>query len=135
MLLSAFAAGANPNQPLDRPYTLRNAELFLLEQEYHRFLSAEGKRSYIFPKPCLSPLDAVAICGGAGIWRYLDSARQRDLALGPVAGFVHRRSEEDVEAVDFGVLIAGRHGPVSFILDARMFTELHEDAGHLSYDR
>lgn len=134
-LPAATGVCADPNLPLDRPFTLRNAEPFLLEREYHRLLAGEGPRSYIFPRPCRSPLDATPVCPETAGWRHGDSARGQELRLGPMAGFEHRRDGEGVQAFEFGGVASGGHGPLSFRLDARMFTEVHEDALHASYDR
>ena len=131
----AAALRADPNQPLDRAFTLRNAEPFLLEREYHRLLQGDGPRSYIFPRACFSALDSSRVCSEAGHWRYQDDSRHRTLATSPVGGYEYRYLRENMHAVDFGLEASGYSGPLSFYLDARMFSEMHEDPFHASFDR
>jgi hypothetical protein len=52
-----------------------------------------------------------------------------------VAGYEFRYLGESVHAADFGIVTQGGSGPVSFHLDARMFTERYENLYHESYDR
>jgi hypothetical protein len=57
------------------------------------------------------------------------------MRISPLIGYEYRYLNENVHARDFGVITEGRSGPVSFYLDARMYTEQQEDAQHVSYDR
>lgn len=139
-LLAAAAAAAparspNPNLPLDRPYTLRNAEPFLVEAELHRMAAGRGTRSHIFPRPCVSELDTARVCPEPSGVKVADTARSRALALSPVAELELRRQSDLAGALDFGIVAEGGSGPVSFRMDARMFTEIHSDTLHASYDR
>ena len=133
----AFSAFGNPNfnLPLDRPYTLRNATPFLLEAEYHRMLVSSKQRSYVFPRACFSEVDSSQVCRPGGLWSYVDEGRQERVDLGVQGGLEYRYTQEHVQAYDPGISVMGGSGPVSFYLDARMFTEIHEDALHPSYDR
>ncbi len=132
-LLPVLSMG-NANQPLDHPYTLRNQSPYLLEAEYHRMIESDKPRSYIFPRPCFSEVDSSAVCPELGGWGFKDSLRQRSMRLSPVVGYEYRYLNENVHAGDFGVITEGGSGPVSFYLDARMYTEQHEDSLHPSYD-
>jgi hypothetical protein len=136
--LVSFCSGEavlNYNLPLDRPYTLRNASPQPLERESGRQIRSAGPFSFIFPRPCLSALDSGTVCGGLHGFQYLDSARGRALSVSPIGGYEYRYSDENVNAFDGGVLTTGASGPVSFYLDARMFTETHERFDHRSFDR
>jgi hypothetical protein len=145
-------AEANPNAPLDRPYTLRNFRPFLLEEEYHRMIGAGGPRSFIFPRPCFSDLDSSRICEEPGHFRYpggvgapegaggTDSAQAlplpaKSLAVLPLGGYEYRYLGENAHSADLGLIAYGFTGPVSFYLDARIFTERHDLWDHPSYDR
>lgn len=138
-LLSLLAplclAGTNPNLPLDRPYTLRTGHPDMLLAEYHRMVAGGGPRSYILPRACVSVLDSSRVCREGGTWTFLDSGHGGRLDISPLAGLEYRYRDEHVQAFDPGILATGGIGPVSFHLDARMFTEAHQDAGHPSYDR
>jgi hypothetical protein len=125
-------AQANPNLPLDRPYSLRNAAPDLLEREYDRMIRADGPASYIFPRPCVSPLDSSRVCGEAHGWTHAGDSRQ--ISLSPQAGYEFRSGDENVSAVEMGALASGGNGPLSLYLDARIITEFHEDFDHASYD-
>lgn len=128
-------AEMNHNLPLDRPYTLRDARPFLLESEYHRMIAGGNQRSYIFPRACISEIDSSSVCADGGLWRYRNGDRDQGMNLGFQGGAEYRRHDEDVYAFDPGFSATGHSGPVSFYLDARMFTELHEIPLHSSYDR
>jgi hypothetical protein len=133
--LFAVLADANPNQPLDRPYTLRNLEPFLVEAEHHRIIGSDKPWSDILPRPCVSVLDSSQACPEAGRLRYRNDAAGRSLVFMPLAGYEYRYLDENASTVDFGVVTSGQSGPVSFYLDARMFSEFHEKADHASFDR
>jgi hypothetical protein len=137
-ILAATAASnsaPNFNLPLDRPYTLRNAEPSLLDAEMARQIRSEGPMSFIFPRPCFSEVDSSRVCGQTHGFAYADGSRNRSLSISPLIGYEYRRTGENVSDVDGGLVATGGSGPVSFYLDARMFTELHEDPDHISYDR
>ncbi|MFC1585460.1 hypothetical protein ACFL5V_07945 [Fibrobacterota bacterium] len=128
---------SNYNLPLNRPYTLRNSEPFLLEREYHRMISGEGPRTYIFPRPCISPLDSSNVCRDTAWLNFGTDDHDSFLNVYPLAGIEYRYMHENVEVFDGGLNVAGYKGRLSFYLDARMFVEFHDDY-HLSayaYDR
>lgn len=135
--LSAGAAigAANYNLPFGRPYTLRTFEPMPLERELARQIDSKGPLSFIFPRPCASELDSSRVCGESHGFTYAAPGLGRQLSASPAAGYEFRRSGEDVSVFEAGVLADGRSGPLSFYLDARMYTELHEDPSHASYDR
>jgi hypothetical protein len=132
---SAVWADANPNQPLDRPYTLRNLEPFLVEAEHHRIIGSDKPWSDILPRPCVSALDSSQVCPEKGHLRYRNDPASQNLVFMPLAGYEYRYLHENASAVDFGIVTSGHSGPVSFYLDARMFSEFHEQADHASFDR
>jgi hypothetical protein len=133
--LAAAAWAANPNLPLDRPYTMLNPAPALLESEYARQIANGVPQSFIFPRPCVSRLDSSRACTQAGGWAYADSAMRRELFVSPIGGYEYRYLGSNVHASDFGILIQGGSGPLSFYLDARMFVEEYDDLYHASYDR
>lgn len=133
--LVSLSSAASPNLPLDHPTTLKNREPFLVEREYHRMIEAGGPASFILPRPCERSLDSSRVCEDPSGWTFQDSARGQALSLSPVAGYEFRRLQDHANAFDFGAVASGYTGPMSFRLDARMFTELHEDFQHPSYDR
>ena len=128
-------ASANANQPLDRPFTLRNQNPFILEAEYHRMILSPSPGSFIFPRPCFSEVDSSSVCPEPKGMGFKDTLRHRALSLSPVFGYEHRYLGEQVDAGNFGVITQGSSGPVSFNLDARMFTEKYVNLYHCSYDR
>lgn len=127
---------ASPNQPLDRPYSLRNFEPLLLEKELHRMAAGIAPRTFIFPRPCLSLVDSSQVCpdslSGIG---YSNMVRLIRLNLGFLGGYEFRHSHENIHGSDVGIFSTGTAGPVSFYLDARMTTEVHEFPHPVSYDR
>jgi hypothetical protein len=128
-------AGLNPNLPLDRGYTLRGTEPASVEHAYRNIVAGAAPMSFIFPRPCVWELDSANACLEPRGWRYADPARGRELAFSPIVGYEYRRVRGDVQAGDFGLIAEGGSGPVSFHLDARMFTEASDDIFRTSYDR
>lgn len=128
-------ADANPNQEIDRPYTLRLEDPLVLEGEIARQIRSDGPMSFIFPRPCFSELDSSKVCGESHGFTYLDPVRNRRLSVSPVAGYQYRYRGENVNAFEGGGRISGGTGIISFQLDARTFTEMHEDPIPVSYDR
>lgn len=131
---TGFAAG-NHYLPLDRPFTSRNAEPSLVEREMARQIGSDGPMSFIFPRPCKSMLDSSSVCGDPRGFSYRDSGRGREISVAPLAAYEVRLGEEGVHAFEAGTKLWGGSGPISFLLDARMFTELHDEQDHPSYDR
>jgi hypothetical protein len=135
--LAAAGAGAAPNYdvPLDRPYSLRNAVPFTLELENHRQIESGKPRSYTFPRACLSGTDSSQACGEPTRLKYVDADQDRNLFGAPILGYEYRYLSENVQVGEGGLNLRGNSGPLSFYLDARMFTEAHEPGLHPSYDR
>lgn len=128
-------AEANYSLPLDRPFSLRNQQAFLIEQESARQIRSGRPMSFILPRPCFSEVDSSRVCGAPHGFTYLESSGNRQLSVSPLAGYEYRLRDEGVNAFEGGVMATGSSGPVSFYLDARMFAELHEDFRHASLDR
>ena len=114
LLALSVAVYANFNHPLHRSYTLRNSVPFILEAEYHRMIVGKEKRSFIFPRPCLSPMDSSMVCDEETNWKYADKERQSLLNLIPQGGMEYRYTKEHVEAFDGGLNING-YSMVAFI--------------------
>lgn len=133
--VAGISAWGSSVQPLDHSFTLRNSEPAILEAEYRRMLEGTGPQTYIFPRACLSALDSSRVCPDPAHFRFVDTVGSRRLSVSPVGGYEFRSLGENVNAFDAGVVAAGNSGPLSFDLDARLFTELHEDFRHPSYDR
>ncbi len=133
--LFAAICFANYNQPLDRPYTLRNAQPNILEAEYHRMITGDQQRSYIFPRPCISEIDSSRVCRDSGKFNFQDEERHRRVDFGFQGGYEYRYNNEHVQAYYPGITAKGHSGPISFYIDAGIFTEIHEDFFHPSYDR
>jgi hypothetical protein len=134
-LLPSVAHGANPNLPLDRPYTLLNSRPALLEAEYERQIKAGNPQSFIFPRPCASALDSCGAYNQEGEWTYSDSGQHRQFRILPLLGYEYRYLGSNAHAAELGLLSDGATGPLSFYLDARMFLERYPDLQHASYDR
>lgn len=132
---AAASGSANYDQPLDRPYTLRNPDPLALEREYGRMLRAGGPMSFIYPRPCLSETDSSRVCGAPHGLAYAGADGGKALNLSPQAGYAYRRFGDNAQAAEAGLLATGWMGPISFSLDTRMYTELHDDTGHASFDR
>ncbi len=132
---SPFTLAANYNLPLDRAYTLRNAQPFVLEAEYHRMISGDKQRSYLFPRPCFSEVDGSRVCPDSRLLHFQDEESQGQVDFGFQAGFEYRYQGEHVQAYYPGFSAHGHSGPISFYVDAATFTESHENFFHPSYDR
>jgi len=127
-------AWANANAPLDRPYTLREPESHLVEAEYHRMLDGDAPRSYILPRPCRSLVDSSQICREDGGWRYSDSGSRRELRVSPIGGLEYRYLGGNVGSLEVGLKTDGASGPVSFAMDARLYSESSESSVPADYD-
>jgi hypothetical protein len=126
---------ANHNQPLGRQFTLREPDPLILEREQERMIAQGREFSFIFPRPCLSERDSSRVCGEPHGLSFGDSAHSQSISFSPQAGTEYRYLKEDIGSFEIGTLISGFRGPVSFLLDARMYTELHENFLHASTDR
>lgn len=133
--LYGVSSPSNPNMPLDRPFTLINESPFLLEQEYGRMADSEASLEFIFPRPCTSLLDGSRVCQAPYRIAHASEDAKESLGLRLLAGGEYRHLEGDVWATEAGILVGGHKGPVSFGLDARLFTEATGDASRGSYDR
>ena len=125
----------NYNLPLDRPLTLKNSRPFTLELENHRQIESLHPRSYIFPRSCYSEIDSSRVCEETGHLKYSDGLTDKNIGLSPLVGFEYRYLNENVNAEEAGIQTWGNSGPLSFYLDARMYTEFHENSLSPSYDR
>jgi hypothetical protein len=143
----AQAQPAQPNQPIDRPYSLRLGEPLVLERQLGEALQAvQSPMSFMFPRPCVESESAHANgCALQHGFAFADTSAasvqgaqgrpSAALYLAPNLGYEWRTSEEQVHAVEGGLQALGHRGNLSFRLDARMTTEMHEDFDHASYDR
>lgn len=132
---SALNWQPNFTLPVDRPYTLRLEEKAVLESELSRQMQNGGPMSFIFPRPCFSEVDGSRVCGEIPGFAYQDIISQRALGVKPAGAYEYRYWNENIHSFEAGLYAAGGSGPVSFDLDARMFSELHEQVDHVSYDR
>lgn len=134
-LVAAASAGpANPNLPLDRPTTQRNAEPGLIERERQRLMSGDSPMSFILPRPCVSPLDSGSVCGDPFRIRYSDTAGNQDIGLSLLGAGEYRYDRDPVWANEAGFLVGGHKGVASFRLDARVFNESLDGRTSRSYD-
>lgn len=129
-----FAAGLDPNLPLDRPFTQRNAAAGLLEGEYRRQIEGDAPMDFAFPRPCVSALDSSRACADGFRIAYRDTARDQSIGLSPLLGAEYRYVGDNVWAGEGGVLVAGHKGIASFALDTRIFSETVEGRNWVSYD-
>ncbi len=125
----------NFNAPLHRPYTQKNLSPFLLEAEYHRMIRSQKSRSFIFPRACVSELDSSRICSEHFKLSYSTSDTNAQIQGTPLIAYEYRYLNEEAHTIDFGLIMNGHKGPLSFFLDTRMFTEKYDSYYHDSYDR
>jgi hypothetical protein len=138
LILASFSLArpaSNYNLPLDRPYSLRNPGTMMMEIESHRKIESGLPRTYVYPRPCHSPVDSSSVCRETGRLRYSDSVDDGNLAFSPLLGYEYRFIGEDIHAGELGIRTWGNSRALSFYLDARMITEIHEDPSHPSFDR
>ena len=134
------AAEGNPNAQLDRPYTLRNFTPRVLEAEYHRMIIESVPQSFIFPRPCRSELDSSQICLEKSHFQIRitksdsNGEKMKELSISPLGGYEYRYIGENAHSGSLGLISHGFLGPVSFFLDARMYTEQHDKWNHPSFD-
>ncbi|MBF0433444.1 MAG: hypothetical protein HQK83_19360 [Fibrobacteria bacterium] len=127
---------SNFNLPLNRKYTLRNNQSFVLEQEHHRGIAGNKPLSYIFPQACNASVDSGQTCNRDTAWlHYNNQPNSTFFNLHLISGWEYHNFGEASKGFDIGFILDGHKGPVSFYLDARVFGEVHEDPGHISYDR
>lgn len=131
-VVASVVYAAQPNAPLDRSYSQRNLHPFALEERYQEMLRPGARQSFIFPSPC-GDADAPSLCGRNVPLAYADSSGNDWLAFRPLAGAEYRYHQESGAAFEAGALGWGGKGPVSFLLDARLFAE--NSAGLNAYDR
>ncbi len=129
---SVAIAHGNVYQPIDRPYSLRLGEPFVLERQIGADIKAGHALGFTMPQPC--GISAMPCKQGKGL-AFSDSSKSAWLGLSPIAGYEWRTDEEKTHAMEMGILAQGYRGVLSFRLDARMTTEMHEDFAHASYDR
>lgn len=128
------AAGPNPDLPLDRPFTQREAASGLLEGEYRRQIDSDAPLSFLFPRPCVSALDSSRACVDGYRVAYRDTARDQSIGLAPLAAAEYRYAGDAVWVGEGGVLLSGHKGIASFALDTRLFNETVEGRNWTSYD-
>jgi hypothetical protein len=135
-LLLASSPDAHPsyNQPLDHPYTLRNSRPALLIAERQRLIASQALLSFIYPRPCVSPLDSSSVCVDdfRAAWR--DSSGDQDIGLSLAGAEEYRAVDQDVFATEAGFVTAGHKSLASFYLDARFFSENADGRNWTSYD-
>lgn len=134
LLLSDGGAASLPNLPLDRPYTLRAQEPFLLERDHARMLLDTVPLSFAYPRACEEAVDGRDGCLGRFRVYHADSARRERLGFAAMAALENRAAGDNVLSTEGGILLGGYKGPASFALDARMFSE-SGDGVPVPYDR
>lgn len=107
----------------------------MLEGEYHRMASGSALRTFIFPRACLSDADSSRVCGEGFRWGFQDPGRHRQLTVAPVLGYENRYAGALDNVFGLGTLASGFTGPLSFYLDARMFTVLRGHGSEETFDR
>lgn len=148
--LTIFSGAANawsPNYtlPLDRPYSNRNTEPALLEQEHERVIKGNGPMSFVYPRPCFSDLDSSQVCPELFHLKYQNYEKAEAVGLRTSLageyreknpGYMATLSKGDgIMAYEGGFLSAGGKGPLSFFVDARTFSQnLNNDLADY-YDR
>ncbi len=120
------------SQPIDRPYSMRLNQPLVLERQIAASMERPDPMHFIFPA---LPNEPDALLGRKGRLDFQDSLHQARLRIDPDLGYEFRFGAEKVHAYEGGLFVSGYRGPLAFRLDARMFTEMHEDAKHASYDR
>ena len=132
LLLVLFWQGAHGeaqyDEPLDHPFTLRNTQPFLLENRYHQLITKESETSFAFPQKGTGPPFASKI-------NFSEKNNAYHLTMTPLVGGEFRYIGEKARTFDLGVQLRGYINNLSFYLDTRMFTEMHDDFNHPSYDR
>lgn len=131
----ALSSGFDPNLPLDRSFTLRNTEPFLLEREHARMADSGTAMEFIFPRPCKSLLDGSKVCEDPNRLKYLSDDGKEGMGLQVVAGEEYRSRDAGAWTSEAGIITSGQKGPVSFGLDARLFTSIAGRATAQSFDR
>jgi hypothetical protein len=131
--VSAQQSGPNYDLPLDRQYTLRLPEPYALESDRHRQISADSRMGFTYPRPCREKLEDGIWCRDSFRLRYADSGQ----AIGgeSVLGGEFRQFGGGTFGGEGGAVVAGFKGPVSFYLDARIFSESSGSTAEGSYDR
>jgi hypothetical protein len=134
-LVASVAVSAElsqPNQPLDRPFSLRLPEPLVLERIWSADLAFSNRMGFILPQPCGQSAKACPVPSG---FSFPDSAHQAQFSVTPLFGYEFREDAETSHAFEGGLSVQGYRAALSFRIDALMFTEMHEDPQHPSYDR
>jgi hypothetical protein len=132
-VLAAAFAWAGPNLPLDRPYTLRNSGLPILEQERSRQIRSQSELAFILPRACHAN-DSAWPCRQDAKIRFGDST-QGSLGIQAIVGEEYRHGQAGGWSTEGGMLAAGEKASASFALDARFYTDVGGDLDGISFDR
>lgn len=131
-ILASLASASSPCRiPLDRPYTLGHPFPHSIEWAHGRMASSEAPLGFTFPsfagEECLgSPKPFLS---------WSDTSGHQRLGLLGLVGEEFRSAGGGPWSTEAGGIANGASGPVSFNVDARMFTEVGGRHGRLSFDR
>ena len=133
LLLSGAAFAQEAYAPVERDRTLRTNAPFPLMFELHRRTVGLARLGAAWPAPCGGMPIATPECPAPGRLSWRDGSDRLDARW--IVGFEERVVDDDVaEVVDAGAAVSGRKGPISFWLDARIYSEAHSEEGVRSWD-
>ncbi len=133
-LPSVLVWADGPDLPLDRPYTLRNTALPVLEWERSMQIRGLRQLSFTLPRGCESG-DSIWPCRDDAHWRFRDTTGNGHLAIKSIAGEEFRGNAAGGWSTEGGVLLSGEKATASFALDARMYVDVDHELDDLSWDR
>ena len=117
--------------PLERPYTLGHPYSHPLERAHGRIASGEDPMGFTFP--VYSGRDCME--GKIPRLEYTDSSAGARAGLLAIAGQEFRSEGGGPWSTELGGIASGARGPLSFQVDARMYTETAGRADRPSFDR
>jgi hypothetical protein len=126
---------SRPNLPLDRAYTLRNSEPFVLERDFGRQFKGQVPLGFIYPRACDSIRKAEGSCAEPGHLVHRGADGGQSIGLAGIAGGEVRSAGTAVTIAEAGVVTSGHKGPASFQLDTRLFAESGGDEDRVPFDR
>jgi hypothetical protein len=130
-LIGAVCASGH-DLPLDRPYTLRNAEPAIVENESRRLILGDAPLAFTLPRPCADSAGESEACREPR--RLSVSGPGESLGATLVAAEEFRAYGDALWSTEGGLILSGAKGPASFLLDARLFSGVG-GGGNPSFDR